>query len=121
MATPTSVDDYLAALPHERRAAMEAIRRTIRAAAPDAVEVISYQMPAFRRRGRYLIAYGAFKNHFSIFPGAGGGVHELGAEVAPYVGGKGTISFPAAEALPLALIARIVRIVVAENDARSAR
>ena len=65
MATPTSVEDYLAALPEEPRTALEKLRKTIKAAAPDATETISYQMPAFKDHGRFLVSYAAFKDHCS--------------------------------------------------------
>lgn len=117
MATPASVDDYLAALPDERRAAMEDLRRTIRAAAPEAVELISYQMPAFKSAGRFLVSYAAFKRHYSLFPASEGVVTDLGAELAPYLAGRGTIRFPASEPIPLDLVARIVAIRVREHGA----
>ena len=60
MAGPTSVEDYLAALPQEARAALEKLRKTIRAAAPEATETISYQMPTFKDNGRFLVSYAAF-------------------------------------------------------------
>jgi len=112
MATPRSVDDYLAALPDERRAAMEDLRRAIREAAPDADEVIAYQMPAFRLDGRFLVSYAAFKRHYSLFPASEAVVAELGDDVAPYLAGRGTIRFPAEAPIPLELVARIVAIRV---------
>jgi uncharacterized protein YdhG (YjbR/CyaY superfamily) len=105
-----SVDDYLAGLPEDRRAVMEELRRTIRAAPPDATEVISYNMPALRLNGRFLVSYEAFKRHYSLFPWTDAMVAELGHEVAPYAVGKGTLRFPADQPLPLELIARIVEI-----------
>ncbi len=68
LAGPTSVEDYLAALPEEQRAALEKLRKTIRVAAPEATETISYQMPAFKNQGRFLVSYAAFKDHCSFFP-----------------------------------------------------
>ena len=83
----SAVDDYLAALPPDQRAALEHLRATIRAAAPDATEAISYGMPAFKQDGRGLVGYAAFKAHCSLFPmsshghrRAGGrarGIHDL--------------------------------------------
>lgn len=63
MAAPTSVEEYLSALPEESRTAPENLRKTIKAAAPEATETIAYAMPAFRDRGRLLVSYAAFKNH----------------------------------------------------------
>ena len=110
MAKHASVDDYLAGLPDDRRAVMEQLRSTIRAAAPKATEAISYNMPAFRLGGRFLVSYEAFKRHYSLFPWSEGMVAELGAELEPYAVGKGTIRFPADEPIPLNLVTRIVEI-----------
>ena len=108
MAKYQNVDEYMAQLPDDRRAVMEQLRSTIRSAAPDATEVISYNMPAFRLRGRFLISYEAFKHHYSVFPWSDGMVEELGEEMKPYAVGKGTIRFPADKQIPLELVARIV-------------
>ena len=122
MAAPTSVDDYLAALPDERRAALEQLRRTIRAAAPDATETIAYQMPAFRSHGgRFLVSYAAYKNHYSLFPASGAVVESLGEELVPYLAGKGTIQFPAGKPIPAALVTKIVKVRIAENAGRDGR
>ena len=115
MATPTSVDAYIAALPPERRAAMEELRRTINAAAPEATETIAYQMPALRADGRFLVSYAAFKAHYSLFPASDAVIAAGGEELAPYLAGKGTIRFPADEPLPLALVTKIVEVRVAEH------
>jgi uncharacterized protein YdhG (YjbR/CyaY superfamily) len=113
---PTSVDDYMAALPDDRRTAMEVLREAIRAAAPEAVEVISYNMPAFKSHGgQFLVSYDAFKRHYSLFPASEGVVEALGAELTPYLAGKGTIRFPADQPIPAALVARIVEIRLTEN------
>jgi uncharacterized protein YdhG (YjbR/CyaY superfamily) len=117
MAEPLTVDDYLATLPEDRRAAMEQLRETINAAAPEATEVISYKMPALRSNGRFLVSYDAFKRHYSLFPASDAVVVGLGAEIDPYLAGKGTIRLPADRPLPLDLIRRIVEIRVTENAA----
>jgi hypothetical protein len=70
MATPASVEAYLAACPEDSRAALEHLRALIKAAAPEATETISYQMPAFRAHGRMLVWMGAFRDHCSLFPGS---------------------------------------------------
>ena len=104
------VDEYMAQLPDDRRAVMEQLRRTIRAAAPpDAIEVISYNMPAFKLGGRFLVSYEAFKRHYSLFPWSDAMVEELGEEMQPYAVGKGTIRFPADRPIPLQLVTRIVQ------------
>jgi len=117
MPDPATVDEYLAGLPADRRGPMEDLRRTIRAAAPDATEVITYKMPGFKRNGRFLVSYDAFKQHYSLFPSSDPIIDALGDRVRPYVAGKGTLRFPADQPLPLDLITEIVRIRVAENDA----
>ena len=110
MAKYQDVDEYMAQLPDDRRAVMEQLRSTIRSAAPDASEVISYNMPAFRLDGRFLVSYEAFKHHYSLFPWNDSMVEELGEEMKPYAVGKGTIRFPADRPIPLELVARIVAI-----------
>jgi uncharacterized protein YdhG (YjbR/CyaY superfamily) len=104
------VDEYMAQLPEDRRAVMEQLRSTIRSAAPAATEAISYNMPAFRLGGRFLVSYEAFKHHYSLFPWSDGMVEELGDAMKPYAVGKGTIRFPADEPIPLELVSRIVEI-----------
>ncbi len=121
MAGPTSVEDYLATLPADRRAVVEELRETIRAAAPEATETISYQMPTFRSHGQFLVSYAAFKNHYSLFPASEPVVEGLGDELKPYLAGKGTIRFPADRPLPAAVVTRIVKIRLGENAAHERR
>jgi uncharacterized protein YdhG (YjbR/CyaY superfamily) len=118
MPTPTSVEDYLAALPEEPRAALEKLRRTIRAAAPQATERISYAMPAFEQNGRFLVSYAAFKDHCSLYPASTAVMETLGDELEPYFSGKGTLRFRADEPIPAALVRKIVRVRLEENAAR---
>jgi uncharacterized protein YdhG (YjbR/CyaY superfamily) len=115
------VDAYLAALPDDRRAALERLRETIRAAAPEAVETISYDMPAFRAHGRILVYYAAFRDHFSLFPAGGAVLDALGPEVARFRSGKGTLRFAWDEPLPVALLTKIVQARLAENAGRRRR
>jgi uncharacterized protein YdhG (YjbR/CyaY superfamily) len=115
MPNPPSVDAYLADLPDDRRRVVEDIRRTVIAAAPDAVETVAYEMPALRTSdGHFLVSYAAFKNHYSLFPASDVVVRKLGREVDPYVAGKGTFRFPANRTVPLDLVRRIVETRVAE-------
>ena len=118
MATPTSVESYLAALPEGSRAALEELRKTIKAAAPHATEKISYQMPAFEENGRFLVSYAAFKNHCSLFPASNAVMAALGEELKPYFSGKGTLRFTADKPIPTALVKKIVRARLEENAAR---
>jgi uncharacterized protein YdhG (YjbR/CyaY superfamily) len=122
MAGPSSVEEYLATLPPDRRAVVEQLRRTINAAAPEATESIAYQMPALRSHGgQFLVSYAAFKKHYSLFPASETVVKALGDELKPYLAGKGTIQFPADRPLPVALVERIVKVRVAENAERGSR
>jgi uncharacterized protein YdhG (YjbR/CyaY superfamily) len=115
MAAPTSVDDYLAALPEAPRAALEKLRKTIKAAAPQATETISYQMPAFKLDGRFLVSYAAFKNHCSLFPASRKVLEAHGEELKPYFSGKGTIRFTTDKPLPTALVRKIIKARIEEN------
>ena len=120
MAAPTSVEEYLARLPDDRRTTAEEIRGMIRAAAPEATETIAYNMPAYRSDGdRFLVSFAAFKEHYSLFPASDVVVEALGEELTPYLRGRGTIRFEAADALPVALITRVVRVRLAEVAARA--
>lgn len=114
MAKYASVDEYLAQLPEDRRSAMEDLRTTIRAAAPAATEAISYNMPAFRLDGRFLVSYEAFKHHISLFAWSDEMIEELGDALRPFAVGKGTIRFAADEPIPLDLVARIVKFRIRE-------
>ena len=117
---PRNIDDYLAAVPEEARVVLEALRRAIKAAAPDATEVISYQMPTFRYRGA-LVAFAAFKNHCSLFPMSTSVLITLKDELAPYdtARTKGTIRFPFGKPPPAALVKKIVKARMKENEARA--
>jgi uncharacterized protein YdhG (YjbR/CyaY superfamily) len=111
---PSTVAEYLAALPTDRRERFETLRATVRAAAPDADEVIAYDMPAYRINGRFLCSIGAYAKHDSLFPASQIVIDRLGSEVAPWVKGRGTLRLPVKVPLPLGLIERIVRIRLEE-------
>jgi uncharacterized protein YdhG (YjbR/CyaY superfamily) len=111
---PATVDDYLAALPPEPRRVLEGLRRTIRAAAPEAVEALYYRMPAFRHHGRALVAYAAFKDHCSLFPLSPQVIESHAAELSAYHTTKGTIRFTPDRPLPASLVERLVGSRLAE-------
>ncbi len=113
-----AVDAYIASFPAEIQALLEAIRATIRAAAPEAEEKISYQMPAFVQHGN-LIYFAAWKEHIGLYP-TGGGMAAFREELSAYECTKGAVKFPLGQPLPLDLIDRIVRQRVAENLAAAA-
>ena len=119
-APPKSVEEYLAAVPPRFRPTMLRLRRTIRAAAPDAMEGISYQMPAFRQGG-ILVYYAAFKDHCSLFIASPRVREEFADELKPFAGGKGTVRFTPERPLPSGLIERIVTARLAENARRRSR
>jgi len=115
---PKDVDTYLASVPKEARAALGRLRKIIRATAPKATETISYGIPTYKYRGM-LVAFAAFKNHCSFFPGAAA-VKANENELKPYGISKGTIRFPADTPLPAVLVKRLVKARIKENEARSA-
>lgn len=117
--TPRTIDEYIAAQPAEVQPLLQAIRRTIHEAAPEAQETISYQMPAFKQ-GKILVWFAAFKNHISLFPKATG-VAAFKKQLAPYKTSKGTVQFPISEPLPLDLIADIVRFTAKEQHSYSGK
>ena len=122
MATPTTVDEYMAELPDDRRAVLEQLRKTINAAAPEATETIAYQMPALRSRdGQFLVSYASYKAHYSLFPANDEIVKALGAEIQPYLAGQGTIRFPASRPIPMELVTKVVKVRLAEVATRDAR
>lgn len=117
-ATPKTIDEYIAGFSPEVQAILEKIRRTVRNAAPDAEEVISYQIPAFRWNGT-LVYFAAFKKHIGFFPPVRGDARFMKA-VAPYAGEKGNLRFPLDEEMPLELIERIVKLRLKQNQAKPA-
>ena len=116
-ATPTTIDDYIAACPPEVQPILDRIRATIRRAAPGADEKISYQMPAFVLNGA-LVYFGAFKKHIGFFPPVRD--EQLRRETAAYAGEKGNLRFPLDKPMPYALIGRIVKARVRENQGKAA-
>jgi uncharacterized protein YdhG (YjbR/CyaY superfamily) len=114
-----NVDEYLAGVPKEARATLAKLRKTIKAAAPRASEVISYQMPMYKHHGM-VIGFAAFKNHCSIFPGSAV-MDEYKEELSRYDTSKGTIRFPASKPLPAALVTKLVKARIKENEARASR
>jgi uncharacterized protein YdhG (YjbR/CyaY superfamily) len=102
-----AVAAYIAAAPAAVRPILRRIRSTVRAAAPDAAELLSYRIPSLRGK-RILIHYAAFAGHIGVFPPVSGNAR-LEAALAPYAGPKGNLRFPLDRPIPYALLARIVR------------
>ncbi len=119
-AKPQTIDEYLAPLSSEKRAALEKLRRAIKSAAPKAEECISYQIPAFRLGGRLLVAFGAAENHCALYPGAFP-VQAHKDELRGYDTSKGTIRFQADRPLPATLVRKLVKTRIAEHAARKRR
>jgi len=115
---PHTIDDYIAAFPPKVRAILEKIRDTVSSAAPDAEEVISYRMPAFKQGG-ILIYFAAFKAHIGIYPPISGDVR-LEKSLARYAGPKGNLKFPLDEPIPYDLIRRIVVLRVRQDTTKAA-
>jgi uncharacterized protein YdhG (YjbR/CyaY superfamily) len=107
------IDSYIASFPPEIQAILEKVRQTIRAAAPDAKETISYQMPTFTLHGN-LVHFAAFKNHIGFYP-TPSGIKAFAAELSVYKGGKGSVKFPLDQPIPYDLIRKIVKFRVKEN------
>ena len=117
MAGSSSVDDYLAQVPEEPRAVLEKLRKTIKAAAPKAVETISYQMPTFKYQGRALVGFAAFKNHCSLFPYSSTVLETFADELGSMRTSKGTIQFTTARPFQPGLVKKIVKARIREIDA----
>jgi uncharacterized protein YdhG (YjbR/CyaY superfamily) len=111
-----TVDDYIAATPHERRAALTKLRATIKAAAPKATESISYGMVGFKQNGKYVVYFANWKAHVALYGTSHSFIKAHAAELKPYVQSKGTIQFPADKPLPYGLITKIVKARIAELE-----
>ncbi|MGE4056145.1 MAG: iron chaperone [Vicinamibacterales bacterium] len=104
------VTEYIAGQPGAAQPALKAVRKAIRTALPDAEEVISYQIPAFRLQGRIVLYFAGWKSHYSLYPATARLAREFAEELAPYeASGKGTIRFPLDAPVPARLIARIAK------------
>lgn len=109
----TSIDEYIATFPEDVQKILSQLRAVIQAAAPEATEKISYQMPTFDLHGN-LIHFAAFKNHIGLYP-TPSGIEAFQQELSPYKSAKGSIRFPIDQPLPFELISKIVHYRVAEN------
>jgi len=113
---PKSIDEYIIGYPKDIQAILGKLRATIRKAAPEAEETISYRMPAFKYHGM-LAYFAAFKDHIGFYP-APTGIAQFERETSAYQSGKGTLRFPLDKPLPVALITRIIKFRVKENLAK---
>ena len=116
-AKPQHIDEYIARVPAESRAALEKLRRTISSIVPEAVETISYEIPTFKLNGRMLVSFAAFSEHCSFFPGAGPiEVHKNDLKAFPT--SKGTIRFTPDRQLSPALVKKLVKTRIKLDRAR---
>jgi uncharacterized protein YdhG (YjbR/CyaY superfamily) len=111
--TPGTIDEYIAGFPPDIRSILEKIRSTIREAVPQAVEKISYRMPAFALDGD-LIYFAAFRKHIGVYPPVSGD-ERLRSDLSRYRGEKGNLKFPLDEPIPYELIARVVEFRAKEH------
>jgi uncharacterized protein YdhG (YjbR/CyaY superfamily) len=113
-----SIDEYIDTFPEDMQTILKQVRKTIKAAAPEAGERISYGIPTFTLNDKYLIYFAGWKHHISIYP-IPIGDDAFNQEIAPYVSGKGTLKFPIDKPMPLKLITKIVKLKVAESLSRT--
>jgi uncharacterized protein YdhG (YjbR/CyaY superfamily) len=114
---PTNFDTYIADFPKSTQELLEQLRATIKKAAPDAMEIISYGMPAFKLN-KILVYFAARRNHIGFYPGASG-IEVFKEEIKGYKWAKGSVQFPLKKPLPLELITRIVNFRVNEDQLKS--
>jgi uncharacterized protein YdhG (YjbR/CyaY superfamily) len=111
---PKDIAEYIAMFPKETQVLLQNVLTTIRKAAPEAEETISYQMPTFRLNGKNLVHFAAYKNHIGFYP-TPSGIEAFKKELSVYDGAKGSVQFPIDQPMPLDLITKIVKFRVKEN------
>ena len=114
----STVDEYISSFPEEIQPILKRVRNTIRMAAPDAAESISYGMPAFKTHGKPLVFFAAYKHHIGFYATPTGHA-EFSDELSIYKQGKGSVQFPLDKPLPLELIRKITEFRVRENISKS--
>lgn len=112
-----TIDDYIASFPEDIQKILKEIRTTIRDSAPDAQEAIAYGIPTFTLHGN-LVHFAAFKHHIGFYPGGPSAIQAFKEELTQYKQSKGTIQFPLGEPIPHALVKKIVKFRVKENESR---
>lgn len=110
----SNIDEYISGFPEDVQKILEQVRLTIKKAAPEAQEAISYAMPTFKLNGN-LIHFAAYKNHIGLYP-TPNGIEEFKEELSAYKGAKGSVQFPIDQPMPLDLISRITKFRVSENQ-----
>jgi uncharacterized protein YdhG (YjbR/CyaY superfamily) len=113
---PESVDSYISTFDPDTLAKLQMMRQCIRKAAPNAKEIISYRMPAYRYHG-VLVYFAGYKNHIGFYP-TGSAIKAFKKELSVYKGAKGSVQFPLNQPIPKELVIRIVKFRVKENEAK---
>jgi uncharacterized protein YdhG (YjbR/CyaY superfamily) len=115
------IDEYLAGVPEPARSTLQKVRAAIRAAAPaEATEAIGYRIPMFRYNGA-LVAFAAFSDHCSFFPMSGSVIEKFKSELTGFHTSKGTLQFPSDKPLSAALVKKMVKARVAQNEQKASR
>ncbi len=109
-----TIDEYIKTFPEDVQGILEKMRQTIKKAAPEAVEAISYQIPTFKLNGKNLVHFAAFKNHIGFYP-TSSGIEAFKEELSLYKGAKGSVQFPIKEPIPYDLVKKMVIFRVKEN------
>jgi len=110
----STIDEYIKTFPKNIQSILEKMRQTVKKAAPEAVETISYQMPTFKLNGKNLVYFAAFENHIGFYP-LPSGIEAFKKQLSPYKQGKGSVQFPLVKPIPYDLVEEIVKARVKEN------
>ena len=113
-----AVDEYLRALEEPKRSTLQTLRRTILEIVPEAEQVISYRVPAFRVGGKTVAGFAAFKDHLSYLPFSGSVLGQLGDEIEGYAMTKSSLHIPVDRPLPKALVKKLIRVRLADVGRR---
>ncbi|MGH7204466.1 MAG: iron chaperone [Candidatus Levyibacteriota bacterium] len=110
----TSVEEYIKGFPEETQIILQTLREMIQAAAPESVETINYNIPAFDLRGKHLVYFAGWKDHISLYPAPKGDA-VFQTKIAQYRDGKGTLKFPTNKPIPYELIIKVVNHLIDER------
>ena len=116
---PQTIDEYLASVNADHRGALQELRQTIQAVAPNAEECISYAIPAFRLNGCPLVGFAAWSKHCSFYPMSSKTLKKFRNELRNFQTSKGTLRFSPDNPMPVALVKKLVNARIAENNARA--
>jgi uncharacterized protein YdhG (YjbR/CyaY superfamily) len=116
---PQTIDEYLARVHADHRNALQELRQTIQAVAPNAEECIRYTIPAFRLNGRLLVGFAGWSNHCSFYPMSSKTLKKFRNELRNFQTSKGTLRFSPDKPMPVALVKKLLKARIAENNARA--